>query len=59
MAGPGSRDTSLEKRGTKFTPQLDLASVPQSLVDHMDDPTTKLRHRVDVHHDPVPAAADR
>jgi two-component system sensor histidine kinase MtrB len=40
MAGPGGRNTSLEKRATSFTPQLDLASVPQDLVDRMDDPTT-------------------
>jgi two-component system sensor histidine kinase MtrB len=39
MAGPGAHNTSLEKRGTEFTPQLDLASVPQSLVDHFDDST--------------------
>ncbi len=36
MAGPGSRDTPLADRGTTQTPQLDLASVPQSLVDHFD-----------------------
>jgi two-component system, OmpR family, sensor histidine kinase MtrB len=36
MAGPGAPNTSLAQRGTKFTPQLDLASVPQSLVDHFD-----------------------
>ncbi len=36
VAGPGSRDTPLADRGTTSTPQLDLASVPQSLIDHFD-----------------------
>jgi two-component system sensor histidine kinase MtrB len=39
MAGPGAPNSSLEERGTKFTPQLDLASVPQSLVDRVDAST--------------------
>src|SRR4051812_38677212 len=39
MAGPGSHNSSLEERGTELTPQLDLASVPQSLVDHFDGST--------------------
>ena len=38
MAGQGPPNSSLEERGTKYTPQLDLASVPQTLVDHFDDP---------------------
>jgi two-component system sensor histidine kinase MtrB len=36
VAGPGSRTTPLADRGTTQTQQLDLASVPQSLVDHFD-----------------------
>jgi two-component system sensor histidine kinase MtrB len=36
MAGPGSRETPLADRGTRQTPQLDVASVPQSLIDHFD-----------------------
>jgi two-component system sensor histidine kinase MtrB len=42
MAGPGAPNTSLEKRATTLTPGLDLASVPQSLVDRMDAPTTSV-----------------
>ena len=42
MAGPGAHDTSLEKRATSLTPGLDLASVPQSLVDRMDAPATSV-----------------
>jgi two-component system sensor histidine kinase MtrB len=36
MAGPGDRSTPLADRGTESTPQLDLTSVPQSLVTHLD-----------------------
>jgi len=36
MAGPGPSNSSLEQRGTQLTPQLDLASVPQSRVDQVD-----------------------
>ena len=40
IAGPGSRTTPLADRGTTQTPQLDLASVPQSLIDHFDTSST-------------------
>jgi two-component system sensor histidine kinase MtrB len=40
IAGPGSRTTPLADRGTTQTPQLDLASVPQSLIDHFDSSST-------------------
>ena len=40
MAGPGSRKTPLADRGTRQTPQLDVASVPQSLIDHFDTSNT-------------------
>jgi two-component system sensor histidine kinase MtrB len=40
MAGPGSRTTPLADRATTLTPQLDLASVPTSLVKHFDTAKT-------------------
>ncbi len=40
MAGPGNRQTPLAERGTESTPQLDLSSVPQSLVTHLDTTRT-------------------
>src|SRR6476620_2701587 len=40
MAGPGDRSTPLADRGTESTPQLDLTSVPQSLVTHLDTART-------------------
>jgi two-component system sensor histidine kinase MtrB len=36
MANPGSADTPLADRGTFGTQELDLASVPSSLVEHFD-----------------------
>ncbi len=41
MAGPGSGNTSLADRGTELTPNLDLSSVPPSLVRHFDQPPHK------------------
>jgi two-component system, OmpR family, sensor histidine kinase MtrB len=40
MASPGAPDTPLADRGTIQTPQLDLASVPTSLIDHFDTSRT-------------------